>query len=194
MSNQDAAFGLRVWGECKGARLYGIATSYGTAVYIGSLMKHDGTSYATTFGGGIPGCAVEETGAAGSLLGGVIALFDSDMDPVNYIAASTAGDGTVAGYALIADHPDQEFLMQEDGDTTPIAAASIGLNANCIGTGGNTTTGVATSEIDSTTVNTTATLAVKILSSHPDDTIGSAYCRFIVKINAHHNASNVVGV
>jgi len=194
VSNTDAAFGLRVWGELLGAHLYGVATAYGTAIYLGTMMEHNGTSYATKYGGGIPGCAVEETGAAGSILGAAIAIFDSDMDPVNYLAASTTGDGVVAGYVLIADHPMQKFLAQEDGDTTPVAAASIGLNADMIGTGGSTTTGVSTMEIDSDTVNTTSTLAVKILSSHPDDTIASAYCRFIVMINSHHNAPNIDGV
>lgn len=194
MSNTDAAFGLRVWGEMLGAHLYALATSYGTAVYIGAMMETDGTSYATKYGGSIPGCAVEETGAVGSILGAVIAIFDSDMDPVNYLAASTAGDSTVAGYVLIADHPQQRFLAQEDGETTPIAAASIGLNADMIGTGGSTTTGVSTMEIDSNTVNTTSTLAVKILSGHPDDTINSAYGRFIIMINSHHHAPNATAV
>ena len=195
MSNTDAAFGLRVWGEMLGAHLYALATSYGTAVYHGAMMATDGTSFATKYGGAIPGCEVEPVSeAAGDILGAVVALFDSDMDPVNYIAASTAGDDTVAGYVLIADHPRQEFLVQEDGEATPVAAASIGLNASLIGTGGSTTTGVSTMELDSDTVNTTSTLAVRILSAHPDDTIATAYCRFIVMINAHHNASNLTAI
>lgn len=194
MANLDNAHGLKVWGEMLGANLYAIVTEYAAAVYHGAMMEHSGTSSATKYGGAIPGCAVEEAGAAGSILGAVVGLFDSDMDPVKYIAAATVGDGVVAGYALIADHPQQKFEAQEDGETTPIAAASIGLNADMAGTGGSTTTGISTMEIDSDTVATTATLAVKVLASHPDDTINSANGRFIVMINSHHNASNVAGV
>ena len=193
MSNLDNASGLQVWGEMLGAHLYALATSYGTAVYLGAMMETDGTSYATKYGGGVPGCAVEEGGAFGSLLGSAIAIFDSDMDPVNYLAASTAGDSIVAGYVLIADHPRQKFIAQEDSDGNSIEATEVGLNADMAGTGGSTTTGISTMEIDSTSAATTNTLAVKILSAHPDDTIASANCRFIVMINTHHRASNVVG-
>lgn len=195
MSNSDRPFGLAPWKNVLEANLYAIATEYATAVFLQDLVEHNGTSYATKFGGAIPGCAVEETGAAGSLLGSVLAVFDHNMDPLNYLPASTTGDGVVAGYVLVADHPHQRFLIQEDGDTTPVAAASIGLNADCISThSGDTNTGRSKMELDSSTVATTATLAVKIHEAHPDDTIATAYCRFIVTVNAHHNGNNVAGV
>jgi len=194
MSNLDRAFGLEPIGKMLGANLYAFATSNAAAIYLQCLVEHNGTSYTTRKGAGIPGCYVEETGAAGSLLGSVIALFDSDMNPINYLPITTTGDAIVAGYALVADHPMQQFLIQEDGDTTPVAAASIGLNADLTGTGGSTVTGLSTQEIDSDTVNTTSTLAVKILRAHPDDTVATANCRFIVQVNAHHNGSGIDGV
>lgn len=195
MGNSDRPFGLEPWGNILGTGLYAIATAYGTAVFNRDQVEHNGTSYATKYGGAVPGAAVEETGAAGSLLGSVLAVFDHNMDPLYYLPASTTGDGVVAGYVLVADHPMQKFLIQEDGDTTPVAAASIGLNADCISTHtGDTNTGRSKMELDSDTVNTTSTLGVKIHEAHPDDTINSAYCRFIVSINSHHNGSNIDGV
>lgn len=194
MANTDNASGLQVWGELYGANLYAVATEYATAMYLGVLLEHNAESYATRFGGAIPGCQVEEEGAAGSLLGAAIGFFDPDMDPINYLAAATVGDETVAGYVLIADHPMQKFIAQEDSDGNSIEASEIGYNADMKGTGGNTTTGISTMEIDSTSAANTASLAVKLLSAHPDDTIATANCRFIVTINSHHNAPNVVGV
>lgn len=194
MANKDNAFGLLPVELFKGAHLYAFATANGAAIYLNSLVEHNGTSYATKKGSGIPGCAVEETGAAGSLLGSIVSLFDSNMDPIKYLPVTTAGDGIVAGYAMVADDPHQLFLAQEDGDTTPIAAASIGLNADMVGTGGSTITGRSTQEIDSDTVADTVTLALNIREAHEKDTINSAWCRFIVTINAHKYGSNVVGI
>lgn len=194
MANLDNAFGLLPVEIFRGAHLYAFATSNAAAIYLNGLVEHNGTSYATKKGSGIPGCYPEETGAAGSLLGSIVSLFDSNMDPIKYLPISTTGDGIVAGYAMVADDPHQLFLAQEDGDTTPIAAASIGLNADMIGTGGSTVTGRSTMEIDSDTVNTTATLALNIREAHEQDTINSAWCRFIVTVNAHKYGSGIAGV
>jgi len=98
----------------------------------------------------------------------------------------------VAGYVLVADHPLQTYLVQEDGAGTPIAAASVGLNVAMISThSGSTTTGRSKQEIDSDSVNTTNTLALRIVQSYKDDTVGSAYCRWIVmpNPNAHFKSS-----
>lgn len=188
MSNTDRPFGFQPWGPVLRANLYAVQTAPTINICVNDLVEHGLTSV-TTAHGQMPildDAAVPDSGSA--LLGGVLACFDEDMCPCNYIAAGEAGDGTVAGYVLVADHPEQLFVAQEDGDTTPIAAASIGLNADIIsGTlcAPNATTGLSTQEIDSNTVNTTTALNVQILFAHPDDTIASANCRFIVKINEH---------
>jgi len=194
MANSDAPFGLKPIGPIISANLYAVATAYGTAIYKGDLMEANGTSYATGRGQ-LQGCGVEEEGAAGSLLGACLGLYDSNYIPLMYMPASTTGNSTIAGYALIADSPDQRYVAQEDGDTTPIAAASIGLNADMISTHtGNNDTGVSKMEIDSNTVNTTSTLALKVLDVYEDDEIASAYCRFICKLNAAHRGANTAGV
>jgi hypothetical protein len=143
---------------------------------------------------------VEETGIAGSLLGAVLALFDHNMKPVSHMITTDAGNGTIAGYALIADSPDQEYIIAEDGDTSSIAAASVGLNVDCVSTtAGSTSTGRSGMEIDSSTIAVTATLALKILGVHPEDTISAAaaagnHCRFIVKLNSAHRGSGIDGI
>lgn len=199
MASTDAPFGFVPWGNVLEANIYAIVTEYATAVYSYDAMEIGGTAITTRIHGTIQNCQVEEGGAAGSMLGSVLALFNSDGFPVDYIAASTVGDGTVAGYALIADHPLQKYVVQEDGDTSSIVVANIGLNVEGISTHtGSTTTGRSKMEIDSDSVATTSTLAWKILGVHPEDTISSdasagTNCRFIVMPNSSHRAPNIDG-
>jgi hypothetical protein len=199
LATSDAPFGFQPFGNVLRARWYAIVTEYATAVFPGDAMEIGGTAITTARMGTLQNAQVEETGAAGSILGACLALEDSDGVPVGSIAASTVGDGTVAGYALIADHPQQEYVVQEDGDTSSIVVANIGLNAEGISThAGDTNTNRSKMELDSSSVATTATLAWKVIGVHPDDTISAAgaagnYCRFIVMPNSAHKAANVVG-
>lgn len=197
LASTDAPFGLQPYGPVLHASMYAIVTAYGTAIYTGDLVESGGSALTTAKYGTIQRCQVEDDGP--DLLGAVISLYDSDGVPTNYIAASTTGDGVVAGYALVADHPDQEYLVQEDGVTSSIQVADIGLNLDCISThSGSTTTGQSAMELDSDTINTTATLGFKLIAVHPDDTISAAgaagnHARFIVKMNAAHRGNNVAG-
>lgn len=182
MANRDAAFGFQPYGNTLRVGLYGFVTTYGTAVYVGDLVEFDDAGYTTVNGGQVPGCQKEETGP---FVGAVVGLMDSDMDPIMYLVASQAGDGVVAGFAFVADHPDQIFLAQEDGVSDPIDLADIGLNIDAVGTGGNTATGISTQEIDSDTHGTTTTLGLKLMNIYENDTPSSAWARWIVKINNH---------
>lgn len=102
--------------------------------------------------------------------------------------------------ALVADDPNTIFEVQEDADTTPIAAASIGLLTDYTLTAGNTATGLSGMELDSNAVATTVTLTVRVLglSKRPDNAFntagaGSDNAKFLVKFNVHAYAPNVIG-
>ena len=181
MANRDAAFGFKPYGNVLRVNLYGFVTGYATAVYHGDLVEFDDAGYTTGYGGQVAGVQKEETGP---FLGVVVGLMDYKMDPIMYLVASTTGS-VVAGFALVADHPDQLFVAQEDGDTDQLELADIGLNVCAKGTGGNTATGISTQEIDSNTHGTTTTLGLKIMNIYENDTPSSAYSRWIVKINNH---------
>ena len=199
MASTDAPFGFMPYGDILRANWYAIVTEYATAVHVGDAAEIGGTAITTKRRGTIQNMQVEETGAAGSMLGSVLSLEDSSGVPVSYLAASTVGDGTVAGYALISDHPQQVYIAQEDGDTSSIVAANIGLNVEGISThSGDTNTGRSKMELDSSSVATTGTLAWKLIGVHPDDSISSAgaagnHARFIVMVNSAHKGSNVLG-
>ena len=182
MANVDAAFGFKPYGNVLRVQLYAFAASYGTAVYHGDLVTIDSAGYTSKYGGQVPGVAKSEDGA---MIGAVVGLMDHKMDPIMYLAASQAGDSVVAGFALVADHPDQIYVAQEDGVADPLDLADIGLNCQTIGTGGNTGTGISTQEIDSSEHAATTTHALKIMNIYEDDTPSSAWARWIVKINNH---------
>ena len=193
MANVDAPFGLAPYENVLRARMYCVATNPSAAVYHQTMVEHTGAAVATKYGNMVA-VAAEETGAANSILGSVLAIFDHNMNPTKYIAAGETGDSTVAGYVLVADHPEQLYIAQEDSDGGSIALASAGLNVDMVGTSGDTDTGLSSMELDSSTAAGTATLALKLIAPHPDDTAASANCRWIVQVNAGFYAKNTAGI
>jgi len=94
--------------------------------------------------------------------------------------------------ADVIDDPSQLFLIQCDAS---IAAADIGKNADVIGTGGSTTTGVSTMELNSSTLATTAALNLKTVGLYnvPSNEIGTNAV-VVVKINEHvYGSAGVAG-
>ena len=81
------------------------------------------------------------------------------------------------------DDPSQLFLVQSDG---VIVQANIGKNADVIGTGGSTVTGVSTMELNSATIADTAALNLKIVGlwNVPANALGE-FAVLVVKINEH---------
>lgn len=111
-----------------------------------------------------------------------------------YNAASTA-DTAFAVY----DHPDQLFMIQDDGDTTAATATAIGNNTALITTTGDTTLLRSKHEIDSDGIGTTSTLPVRILGLHPVEdafaTTTAQQRKWIVRINTHvYGGWEVTGV
>lgn len=198
MSNTDAPHGFQVSGNCLHTGLYAVPTAPTISFFHGDMVQGANTFIACTKGNGtlpeVRDAAVIGTteGATYPLYGAVVGIFDEKMFPVSYIAAGEVGDGTIAGYLLIADDPNQEFEAQSDGAITAAnmdynhEITSVALNA------GNTTTGISTQEIASAGSAVTATIPIRILrQAHPEsDVITADGCRFIVKINpdCHYKA------
>lgn len=96
---------------------------------------------------------------------------------------------TVGQDLMVADHPDQIFVAQA---TASIAASDVGQNASLsLGTA-STLYKMSRAEVDQSTLNTTATLAVKILGigEAVDNTAGSADVDVLIKINNHSLGSH----
>ena len=94
--------------------------------------------------------------------------------------------------ADVIDDPSQLFLIQCDAG---FVAADVGKNADVIGTGGSTTTGVSTMELNSATLATTAALNLKTVGLYnvPGNEYGS-FAVVVVKINEHvYGSAGVAG-
>jgi len=191
MANPDFARGLQPWGPLLRARLYAVVSEVAVAMYHGDMVETVSSGVVSKFGN-YTLVVTEAEGANYTIVGGVLALFDEKMDPVPYIALSEVGDGAVAGYALVADHPEQEFVAQE---TTSVAGIlDCGQNANMKNLGGNTATGLSTMEIDGSSVGATSTYALQLLNPVPDQDVTLADCDWICKINTHFTRESIAGV
>jgi len=173
LSAVDAAFGFQPYDKVLRANLYAVATAPTINIMHYDLVVHGGTGVATPIGylpiiedGSVPDSDTH-------ILGSVLAVYDENMFPISYIAPARVGNGTIAGYVLVADHPDQMYIAQEDGVTNAIDLAEIGQNCDTIaGTlcAGDTNTGMSLMKLDSNTAATTAALQMRLVKPFEDDT------------------------
>ena len=194
MSQYDNATGFQPYGELLRAQYYVVQTNPTIAFSVGDMVHYTtggGAAIVSPVMGYMPKVADDAVLAAGDfLIGAVLACFDEKMDPVKYIAVSEAGDATIAGHLLIADHPQQLFVAQEDAADNAITVAEGQCNAEVYppaANAGNTSTGISKMEIDSSSAANTSTLMLRLLRPHPDDVaaVDGKWCRYICMINTH---------
>ena len=193
MANSNRPSGFTPVGYLNGApwngkaRLYSIAASYGTALYIGDPVISSGTADAN----GVPGIAIGAT--TGALRGVIVGLGKYEgtiANPSNLdITYRPASDPSV-WYAMVADDPNTIFRIQEKSGTQQLAAADIGLNTIPVsGAGNGYISGWLLSSYTDATPATTATLQLRLLGlvRRPDNAFG-AYAKHLVQINVHELA------
>lgn len=208
MANTDWAFGLMAHGEVKRARIYNVITNPVINVMLGDAVIAGGVN--TLSPGGVYYQSIEDGAVPDGnpgILGAVLACFDEKMDPLKYIPATRVGAGGVAGHVLVADHPDQEFVMREDFDANAITLAEGSQNANIKSVAicaGNTKTGRSWQMIDSNTVGNAAALNLKLIAPHPNDTLlvaddtpgdsADEGARYLCQINEHYYGDTIAGI
>ena len=191
MSNVDKAFGLRPIGNLSatGAQkqyAYEIADDQSGAIFQGDLV--------TVFDGYLVKFAPATHTAAVGVFNGCNYIDPSSGKPTwkNYYPGSVnITSGKIM--AEVLDDPNQLFIIQADED---IVQADIGKNADIIGTGGSTVTGVSTMELDSSTVANDAALNLKIVGLYdvPGNSLGTNFTVVVVKINEHlYGSAGVAG-
>lgn len=203
MANSDTPFGLipiknSPFNEIP-KNYYYIPSSYATALFIGDPVVKTGTSntVAVTTAGRYfnPGSLPEinkATAGDGNAITGVIIGFLANPSNLN-VAYNPASTERIA---IVADSPLQEFEIQEESAGSPLAATSVGLNANVVyAESGSTATGLSGAELDTTTPATTATFQLKILRllDAPENAIGQ-HAKWRVKINNHTEANVTAGI
>lgn len=189
MANINKVNGFRPVGTLSGGHYIGRVTRYvvaaadTTALAVGDLVKLAGTTGTGDYAG-IRG--VTQAAASDAILGPVVGF---DISVTNLDTPQLRAASTQRG-VFVADDPQAYYVAQEDGDTTPIAMASVGLNVNFIVAAASTITGASGMQIDSSTASTTTTLPLKLVAPLPVSnneltTSGQSYTRWIVKANNH---------
>ena len=177
MANQDAAFGFRPTRSLVGGQIrteeYVIAANYNTAIYTGQVVE-------AVTAGGIEAAAAADVQQLG-VFGGVFYTDPTTSKPTwsaYYPASTNASDLKASVYV----DPYIVFEAQHDGTGT---AAMNHSAMDFVGTGGSTSTGQSTSELDTSEAATDNGFKQIGISEDPENSDTSAananaYCVFNV--------------
>lgn len=190
MANVDKAFGLRPLGNLSASgsqKQYGyqIADNQSGAIFQGDLVTlKDG--YILQFN------PATHTAAVG-VFNGCNYIDPTSGKPTwrNYYPGSVNITQGVIN-ADVIDDPNQLFIIQNDESS---AVSNYGKNADIVVGTGNTTTGVSANELDTSTIDTTAALNLKIIGlwNVPNNAVGE-FAVVVVKINEHlYGSAGVAG-
>ena len=168
------------------ARIYSIAANYGTALYIGDPVISSGTADSN----GVPGIALGA--ATGALRGVIVGLgkYEGLMaNPSNLDITYRPASDPAVWYAMVVDDPNVIFSIQEESNSTAIAATEIGLNTiSKVGTGNGYVSGWLLPSAAGATPATTATLQLRLMGlvrTPAGTNVFGAYAKHLVKINVH---------
>ena len=202
MANQETAYGLRPIGlvgngvNSTGVTEYEIASNNTNAIYQYAICVPLAAGVIDQAGDTAGGT----TPALGVLMG--VEYVDSvSKKPVfiNYWpgSGSVSVDTNHPVKAFVADNPNQLFKVASDASLTDRATAQAAVFANAsLGTSarsGSTDNGNSSSALSVTSIDTTATLPLRIVGVM-DDAANSDFTAagipLVVRLNAHHNATN----
>jgi len=125
--------------------------------------------------------------------------FLSATHPTLAGASSKSVAANTTGTILVCAAPDVILEGQEDGDTTPLVLADVGLNVEIIDAGPSSTTGLSTMELDSSSAAVTNTLPLRLLglAQRPDNEYvagGQVATRWLVTPANHTFSGLNVGI
>lgn len=124
---------------------------------------------------------------------------DGAVDPCSAgdaaIGVALEYQGTAGGYVLVADHPDQLYVIQDDGSSID-TQTDIGLNYDILATGGNTIYKTSRQELQGTSaVSVTTSAQLQLLGIEPGaNNAFGANVKCIVRINEHQFKADGLGV
>lgn len=194
MANPDAAFGfrpiLRDGSPYSGGTIRCvIATTATAATFIGDPVKRQAD-------GSIDGYPQVVQAAAGDPVYGVVTAFEANPDALSDQYRKVA---TQRFCQVVRATPETLFEIQSDDDTTALAIADVGLNANFIVGAGDTAYGVSGVELDSNGAASTSSLDLQIhaLVDRADNLLsgtGSTNKNAIVTFNDYQSKTFTTGV
>lgn len=183
MATTAAPYGLRpvnlIGGQpyAGSTRLIKINNAYAANIFYGQPVSINAS-----------GVVIADTGTSNVAATGVVGVFVgcTYTDPnLNYkLFKQYWPSGTVAtdAYAYVVDDPD--VVMQIQANDT-VAQTALGANIGFGTFSGDTATGDSKTPAAASTINTTATLPLRIVGfvNGPDSTVGDAYTDLLVKWN-----------
>lgn len=200
--NPNTARGLvpykYTWGQpYNGAyNVYSVPASYGTALYIGQPVIATGASDAN----GIPVVQTASAGGGAYILGPMIGIVDGGAPQLAEVTVTRDlpiyHPASTNQYILVADDPNLLFWAQEDSVGGAIAYATAGMkNIDLVAGAGSTVTGYSGWMIDSSTIQTTNTLQMRIVQAlrEVDNVPGNNYAKWLVRTNLH-SFTNTTGI
>lgn len=189
MANVAAPYGFRPVQERNGSPWSGktrrviFASTDATTCFEGDLVKYTGNQI-LDIESGVYLSEVTKASAGDTRLAGAVVSFDYALGPdwISYKKANTQITATIP-----AD-PTVLYSAQEDGDTSFLTNGDVESNVDFVVGAGDTTTGLSTSAIDSSTAAVTATLPLRIVQAEQipggNNEVGSSnYVQWLVTIN-----------
>jgi len=194
MSIVAAPYGFRPIGLlggqsfCGSTRMIKIASGYDTNVFNGDVvnivtagtMEKDTGTTTMTPAGIFMGCSFTDDNQS------------QFLQKNFWLADTTVSEDDAVGYIL--DDPDAVFMIQADG---VVAQTALGANAGVVQGAGNTLNGKSRVSLSASSVNTTATLPLRIVGfvDGPDSAVGDAFTDCLVKWNfGIHQYETALGV
>lgn len=194
MANPNTAFGL--WPERKvsgaywtgGANMYFVPSTDSNNIFLGDPLIPTGAGDAN----GVPAVQLATAGSSNYTIGPMVGIVNGG-EPIVSVTRDLPiyRQASVGTYILIADDPDLMFKIQSNG--TSVAGDTM-ANANLVSGSGSTVTGYSGWQLNESTVNTTATLQLRVLwPMRTTDNVIGANTKWLVQINLH-SLSNTTGI
>jgi hypothetical protein len=177
------------------ANIYYVPSTYGTAIFRGDPVIQITNSADAN---GIPVVNVASAGG-GTYVSGVMVGVVSAGDPMITVTADkpTYRVASTNAYILVADDPDLLFEVQEDSVGGNMAIGAAGRNVDLIAGTGSTVTGFSGWMADSSTLNTTNSLQLRVRRpvERADNSplAADSRAKWLVSINLH-SLKNLTGI
>jgi len=168
-------------------RRYYIPAGDGTAAFPGDLVKISGEVDASGH------MAVIQAAASDACVGVLMSVDQVDgISDANFSLYRKHRIASTKMYVQVCDDPNALYEAQEDSVGGNIAITDGQKNVDFVVAAGDTTFGLSGMEIDSSTVNTTATLPLKLMGSIQEagSDLPDTNAKWVVKINNHQYGSH----
>ena len=197
MASTAAPYGLRpvnlIGGQpyAGSTRMFKIANAYAANIFYGQAVASNGNGFiqadtSTT--------ALPATGVIGVFMG--CTYTDPSLKVKVFRQSWPTGTVATDAEAYVVDDPDVVMQVQADDAVTQ---ADLGANIGLSTFSGDTATGNSNTSADAASINTTATLPLRIVGfvDGPDSAVGDAYTDILVKwnmpaaVSSNSNAASV---